>query len=119
MVMNQESMDNFVFCIARKKNARQIWADEQYTDIRSMTREIGIPSSRLKVWKSEQFKFFGEFAQLHEELIPDLVVESVFSEKAFSSVGKYFRSMHFSDRFPFGNSKKVLGYILSLHQIFI
>lgn len=102
MQMNDDSMDKFVFAVAKKKVVKKLMADERLTDLRNFAREMAVSPEREKKWRPD-IKIISEFFDIQKGLISDKFFQEFFSVDASSSAFKFFRSLHFSDN-PSENS---------------
>ncbi|XVF45900.1 hypothetical protein PTKIN_Ptkin02bG0245300 [Pterospermum kingtungense] len=107
--MNDESMDQVVFALAKKKAAKGM-----QKDVRDLQRFAGLmanPSGRK--WVVDELSVISESKEVAGDLITEAVLEQVFGDKAYEKYGKDFISMHFSDQHP-GTHKKMLLFKFAL-----
>lgn len=107
--MNDESMDQVVFALAKKKAAKGM-----QKEIRDLQRFAGlVPTPSGRKWVVDELSVISESKEVAGDLITETVLEQVFGDKAFEKYGKDFISMHFSDQ-HFGTHKKMLLFKFAL-----
>ncbi|KAH6802448.1 hypothetical protein C2S51_033894 [Perilla frutescens var. frutescens] len=107
--MNDDSMDQVVFALARKKLAKTM--QKELRDLQRFAGLVNPPNGRK--WVAEELQVVSESKEVATDLITDAVLDQVFGDKAFEKFGKGFISMHFSDQQP-GTSKKMLVFKFAL-----
>ncbi|OMO75196.1 hypothetical protein CCACVL1_16293 [Corchorus capsularis] len=107
--MNDESMDQVIFAVAKKKAAKGM--QKEIRDLQRFAGLVAAPSGRK--WVAEELSVISESKEVAGDLITEAVLEQVFGDKAFEKYGKDFISMHFSDQHP-GTHKKMLLFKFAL-----
>ncbi|KAG6430320.1 hypothetical protein SASPL_108384 [Salvia splendens] len=107
--MNDDSMDQVVFSLARKKMAKTM--QKELRDLQRFAGLVNPPNGRK--WLADELQVVSESKEVAADLITDAVLDQVFGDKAFEKFGKGFISMHFSDQQP-GSSKKMLIFKFAL-----
>ncbi|KAJ4913059.1 hypothetical protein Rs2_07680 [Raphanus sativus] len=107
--MNEESMDQVVFAVARKKMAKMM--HKELRDLQRFGGVVPVPGGRK--WVSEELSVISESKEVAGDMITDVVLDQVFGDKSFEKFGKYFISMHFSDQLP-GKHRKMLLFKFAL-----
>lgn len=107
--MNDDSMDQVVFALAKKKLAKTM--QKEFRDLQRFAGLVNPPNGRK--WVAEELQVVSESKEVATDLITDAVLEQVFGDKAFEKSGKGFISMHFSDQQP-GSNKKMLVFKFAL-----
>ncbi|KAH6762597.1 hypothetical protein C2S52_020030 [Perilla frutescens var. hirtella] len=107
--MNDDSMDQVVFALSRKKLAKTM--QKELRDLQRFAGLVNPPNGRK--WVAEELQVVSESKEVATDLITDAVLDQVFADKAFEKFGKGFISMHFSDQQP-GTSKKMLVFKFAL-----
>ncbi|CAH9058711.1 unnamed protein product [Cuscuta europaea] len=107
--MNDDAMDAVVFAVARKKLAKTM--QKEVRDLQRFAGVITPPGGRK--WLVEELAVVSESKEVAGDMIPEVVLEQVFGEKAFEKFGKGFISMHFSDQ-HIGSHKKMLVFKFAL-----
>jgi hypothetical protein len=102
--MNDESMDQVVFALAKKKLAKTMQKDER--DLQRFANLMPPPSNRK--WVFEDLAAISESKEVAGDIITEAVLDQVFGEKAYEKYGKGFISMHFSDQNPGTHAKKLM-----------
>ncbi|XP_002964253.2 uncharacterized protein At5g49945 [Selaginella moellendorffii] len=104
--MNDESMDNVVAAVARRKNAKAMSKDVR--DLQQFAT-ILTPSSRGKSL-SEDLAVIAESREVSNDLLTDAVLDMALGEKTFKEHGANFVSLHLSDVYPLGVHRKLLQF---------
>ncbi|KAG6427272.1 hypothetical protein SASPL_111514 [Salvia splendens] len=107
--MNDDSMDQVVFAMARKKMAKTM--QKELRDLQRFAGLVNPPNGRK--WVADELQVVSESKEVATDLITDAVLDQVFGDKAFEKFGKGFISMHLSDQQP-GSSKKMLIFKFAL-----
>ncbi|EFH40280.1 hypothetical protein ARALYDRAFT_331396 [Arabidopsis lyrata subsp. lyrata] len=107
--MNEDTMDNVVFAMARKKAAKTM--QKEMRDLQRFTGIVSPPAGRK--WVSEELAVISESKEVAVDMITDTVLDQVFGDKAVDKYGKNFMSMHISDQHP-GKHKKMMLFKFSL-----
>ncbi|KAL9246118.1 hypothetical protein vseg_019693 [Gypsophila vaccaria] len=110
--MNDESMDQVVLAVARKKMAKTMF--KELGDLQRFGTVMAAPSGRK--WVAEELSVVTESKEVAADFISEAVLEQVLGDKAFEKLGKYFISMHFSDQ-QTGPHKKKLMFRFALPDI--
>nr|GMC89749.1 uncharacterized protein At5g49945 [Ipomoea batatas] len=107
--MNDDSMDQVVLAVARKKLAKSM--QKELRDLQRFAGLMAPPTGRK--WVTDEFTVVSESKEVAGDMITEVVLEQVFGEKAFEKFGKGFISMHFSDQHV-GSHKKMLVFKFAL-----
>ncbi|GMH14998.1 hypothetical protein Nepgr_016839 [Nepenthes gracilis] len=107
--MNDDTMDQVVFAVAKKKAAKGMQKD--LPDLQRFASLLSPPSNRK--WVSEELTVISESKEVAGDLITESVLDQVFGERAFEKPGKAFISMHLSDQ-HMGPNKKMLAFRFAL-----
>ncbi|KAK9676412.1 hypothetical protein RND81_11G075100 [Saponaria officinalis] len=110
--MNDESMDQVVFAVARKKMAKTMF--KELPDLQRFGSVMPTPTGRK--WVSDELSVVSESKEVAADLITEAVLDQVLGDKVFEKLGKYFISMHFSDQ-QSGPHKKKLMFKFALPDI--
>ncbi|KAG0594686.1 hypothetical protein M758_UG099700 [Ceratodon purpureus] len=104
--MNEDAMEPVAFALTHKKKAKDMQRDLK--DLQQFATVLSPPTSRK--WVSEDLSVISESRELAVDLLPEVLLDQVFGEKAFAAFAPYFISLHFSDQFPESKHKKVLQF---------
>ncbi|XP_058091129.1 uncharacterized protein At5g49945-like [Magnolia sinica] len=107
--MNEDSMDQVVFALARKKAAKAM--QKEVRDLQRYANLVSVPAGRK--WVAEDLAVVAESKEVAGDLVTEAVLEQVFGDKAFEKYGKWFISLHFSDQHS-GSYRKVLMFKFAL-----
>ncbi|CAN6440208.1 unnamed protein product [Victoria cruziana] len=107
--MNDDSMDQVMFALAKKKMAKVMHKENK--DLQRFSTLLPAPANRK--WVPDDLTVISESREVASDLISDAVLDQVFGEKAFEKFGKGFISLHFSDQYP-GSHRKVLIFKFTL-----
>lgn len=102
--MNDESMDQVVFAVAKKKVAKGLL--KELPDLQKFGSLVSPPNNRK--WVPEELTVISESKEVASDLITEAVLDQVFGDKAFEKLGKLFISMHFSDQQSGIHKKKLM-----------
>lgn len=108
--MNDDAMEPVVLALTQKKKAKDIQRDLK--DLQQVATVLTPPSSRR--WVSEDLAVISESRELAVDLLPEVLLDQVFGDKAFAAFAPYFVSLHFSDQFPESKHKKVLLFTFQI-----
>lgn len=111
--MNEDAMEPVVFALTHKKKAKDSQRDLK--DLQQFATVLNTPSSRK--WVSEDLAVISESRELAYDLLPELLLDQVFGDKAFKAYAPYFVSLHFSDQFPESKHKKVLQFTFNIPSL--
>ncbi|MFS7946397.1 hypothetical protein Hanom_Chr06g00535841 [Helianthus anomalus] len=111
--MNEDAMDHVVFALGKKKAAKVM-----HKEVRDLQRFASLmtagPNGRK--WVADELMVITESKEVAGDLITETVLDQVFGEKAFQSLGKLFISLHFSDQQQ-GTHKKMLVFKFALPDV--
>lgn len=108
--LNEDAMEPVVFAIAKKKTAKDMQRDVK--DLQQFATVLTPPTNRK--WVSDDLSVISESRELAVDLLPEMLLDQVFGDKAFKAFAPYFVSLHFSDQFPESNHKKVLQFTFNM-----
>lgn len=108
--MNDDAMEPVVFALAKKKTAKDMQRDVK--DLQQFATVLTPPSTRK--WVADDLSVISESRELAVDLLPEVLLDQVFGDKAFKAFAPYFVSLHFSDQFPESNHKKVLQFTFNI-----
>ena len=106
--MNEDAMEPVVFALTQKKKAKDMQRDLK--DLQQFATVLSPPTSRQ--WVSDDLSVICESRDVAVDLLPEVLLDQVFGDKAFAALAPYFVSLHFSDQFPEAKHKKVLQFSL-------
>eukprot|EP00898_Chlorokybus_atmophyticus_P003352 jgi/Chlat1/4017/Chrsp26S04085 len=109
--MAEDAMPPIVFAVAKRKQGKVM--HRNLGDLQTYTTPSEVPIERKKNWP-EALAVYSESRELHTELITDVLMEQVFSEKAFEKCGQYFQSLHITDQDSMSLHKRVLRFVFSV-----
>ncbi|KAK3264747.1 hypothetical protein CYMTET_26528, partial [Cymbomonas tetramitiformis] len=95
VTMNPENMEKMVFLVAPTKTARAMVKEKK--DLEHLATTFDSPVGSNRRWPMYKFAVLGETWDLANDLMPETVVDSLLSEKAYAKYGKYLEHIYFSD----------------------
>mmetsp|Transcript_215 Transcript_215/g.1598 ORF Transcript_215/g.1598 Transcript_215/m.1598 type:complete len:412 (-) Transcript_215:1152-2387(-) len=106
--MNDESMDDFVFAVGKRKFATKLHKEQK--DLNEFASIIDIPAEQKMFWPEEGFCAVAEFKETFGGIFDNGLACHILSTMKDQDLFKHLVFIHISDQFPGSIHKKVIRF---------